>query len=66
MQQRIITLTRRFIVVDKYSFSLDEATKALNDDGWTVKQIVSTSFNHHLGNATYPVIAVTLLIEKED
>lgn len=66
MRQRVITLSKRFISIDSYSFSLDDATRQLKEDRWTIKQIVSTSFNHHLGNQAYPVIAVTLLVEKED
>lgn len=66
MRQRVITLSKRFISIDSYSFSLDDVTRQLKADGWTIKQIVSTSFSHQLGSSAYPVIAITLLVEKED
>lgn len=50
MQQRIITFSRRFTIIDSYGMDFDEVTKQLNEEGWVIKQIVSTSFNHELMN----------------
>ena len=67
MKQRIITVSRRYTAIDVYAFNLDNVTKQLNDDGWIVKQIVSTSFTHQInGTGTpYPVLVITLLVEQE-
>lgn len=66
MKQRILTFTKRFTAIDRYSFDLDKATEKLNAEGWAVKQIISTSFTH-VDNAgsPFPVMAVTLLVEQE-
>lgn len=64
-QQRVITVGHRCTGIDRYDFTLDRITTDLIRQGWEIKQIVSTSFKD--GAATghqYPVITVTLLIEK--
>ena len=67
MQQRVLTFTKRFTVLDSYSFNLDAVTSQLNADGWVVKQIISTSFTHELaGNQKFPVMAISLLVEKSE
>lgn len=66
MQQKVITIAKRFNVMDQYYLNLDKITKDINDKGWTIKQIVSTSFEHQADGVVghpYPVLAVTLLIE---
>lgn len=65
MQQKVITIAKRFNVVDQYYLNLDSLTKEINDNGWTIKQIVSTSFEHQADGVghPYPVLAITLLIE---
>lgn len=64
-QQRIINVGHRCMGIDRYSFNLDGITSELNRQGWEVKQIVSTSFTHGIGTGQqYPVVDVTLLIEK--
>ena len=66
MQQRIITFSRRFTIIDSYGMDFDEVTKQLNEEGWVIKQIVSTSFNHELMNKSqFPVLVITLLIKKD-
>ena len=65
-QQRIINVGHRCMGIDKYTFNLDHITSELNRQGWEVKQIVSTSFSHGIqGGIQYPVVNLTLLIEKE-
>ena len=66
MQQRVLTISRRFNVIDSYGMNLDDVTKQLNENGWTVKQIVSTTFNHQIGKdgQPYPVFVISLLVEK--
>lgn len=66
MQQRVLTFSRRFNVIDSYGMNLDDVTKQLNENGWTVKQIVSTTFNHQIGKdgQPYPVFVISLLVEK--
>lgn len=66
MQQRVLTFSRRFNAIDSYGINLDDVTKQLNEKGWTVKQIVSTTFNHQTGKdiQPYPVFVITLLVEK--
>lgn len=67
MMQRVITVSRRSHGIDDHTFNLDNFTTKLNADGWFIKQIVSTSFKVGSQNGIqYPVIAVTLLIEKEN
>jgi len=52
--------------IDQYSFNLDRITSDLNANGWIVKQVVSTTFTHQiLSGQPYPVVQVTLLVEKE-
>ena len=64
-QQRVITVGHRVMGIDRYSFNLDSITSELNRQGWEVKQIVSTSFKDGIGaGQQYPVIIVTLLVEK--
>lgn len=65
-QQRIINVGHRCMGIDKYDFNLDRITSELNLQGWEIKQIVSTSFkvSATTGGIQYPVINVTLLIEK--
>lgn len=65
--QKIITVSHRAQSIDDNNFNLDQLTANINADGWTIKQIVSTSFKTGVrGGIEYPTIAVTLLIEKED
>lgn len=68
MKQRILTFTSRFTAIDCYSFNLDNVTCQLNANGWVIKQIISTSFNHKIVGSTseYPVMAITLLVEKPE
>lgn len=64
-QQRVITVGHRCKGIDQYQFTLDGITSELNRQGWEIKQIVSTSFKDGVGTGQqYPVITVTLLIEK--
>lgn len=67
MKQRVLTFTKRFNTIDSYSINLDEVTQRLNESGWTIKQIVSTSFQHQNSKEfnSYPVMAITLLVEKD-
>ena len=67
MKQRVITVSKRYTAIDVYAFNLDNVTTQLNDGGWAIKQIVSTSFTHQIGGTgtPYPVLVVTLLIEHE-
>lgn len=67
MKQRVLTFTKRFNVIDSYSMNLDEVTRQLNETGWTIKQIVSTSFQHQTSKEfnSYPVMAITVLVEKD-
>ena len=67
MKQRVLTFTKRFNTIDSYSINLDEVTQRLNESGWTIKQIVSTSFQHQISKEfnSYPVMAITLLVEKD-
>lgn len=64
-QQRVINVGHRCMGIDQYSFNLDSITSNLNRQGWEVKQIVSTSFKVGVNDGIqYPVINLTLLIEK--
>lgn len=65
MKQKVITIAKRFNVIDQYHLNLDDFTKDINDKGWSIKQIVSTSFEHRpIGqDSAFPVFVVTLLIE---
>lgn len=64
-QQRIINVGHRCMGLDNYSFDLDHITAEVNRRGWEVKQIVSTSFKVGVKDGIqYPVINITLLIEK--
>ena len=67
MEQRILTFTKRVVGVDSYNMNFDEVTKQLKDEGWTIKQIMSTSFNHYLRGQErpYPVLVVTILVERQ-
>lgn len=66
-QQRIINIGHRCMGIDNYAFNLDKFTSQLNENGWEVKQIVSTSFKDGAQSGIqYPVINVTLLIEKSE
>lgn len=67
MQQRILTFSRRFNVIDSYGMNLDDVTKQLNENGWNVKQIISTTFSHQIGKDSqpYPVLVISLLVEKD-
>ena len=65
-QQRIINVGHRCKGIDNYSFNLDHITLELNRLGWEIKQVVSTSFKDGIGTGQqYPVINVTLLVEKD-
>ena len=66
MEQRILTFSKRVVGIDSYQMNFDEVTKRISNDGWTIKQIVSTSFNHHVKGQEqpYPVLVVTVLIER--
>ena len=65
MQQRIITISQRFKVMDQYAMNLDEVTTNLNKEGWTIKQVVSTTFEHRFQNGnSFPVLVISLLVEK--
>lgn len=68
MEQKVITVTRVFKNIDDHSFNVDDFTADLNAGGWIIKQIVSTSFNHKQlnGNVVYPVMALSLLVEKAE
>ena len=67
MEQKIITVSRKFASLGAYTFNLDNFTKQLNDDGWVIKQIVSTSFTHQINGVgtPHPVLVITLLVEHE-
>ena len=66
MEQRILTFAKRVVGIDSYHMSFDEVTRKLSNEGWTINQIVSTSFNHHVRGQEepYPVLVVTVLIER--
>lgn len=69
MEQRILTFSKRFTVVDRYGMNFDDVTKKLNESGWIIKQIVSTSFQHQRPTIdksynSYPVLVITILVEK--
>ena len=62
-----MTVSHHALRIDDNNFNLDQLTDRINADGWTIKQVVSTSFKVSLqGAIEYPTIAITLLIEKED
>lgn len=64
-QQRVITVSKRFIGIDNYHMNIDNVTSELNRHGWEIKQIVSTSFKDGIGSGQqYPVLVISLLIEK--
>lgn len=67
MEQKIVTISRRIDQLDKYGMNLDSVTEKLNSEGWKIKQIVSTSFQHQVSgsNLSFPVLVITLLVEKE-
>lgn len=65
-QQRIVTLCKRIKNLDDYKMYTDNEVQSFNDAGWSVKQIVSTSFTHELLNdGKFPVLVISLLLEKE-
>lgn len=66
MKQKIITFSKRFISIDAYGMNFDDFTTQLNEKGWIIKQIISTSFNHKMisSETQYPVLVITLLVEK--
>lgn len=37
MQQKVITIAKRFQAVDQYYLNLDSITKDINDKGWIIK-----------------------------
>lgn len=64
-QQKVITVSKRFTGIDQYHMNIDNITSELNRFGWEIKQIVSTSFKDGTANGQqYPVLVITLLIEK--
>lgn len=67
MEQRILTFSKRFNVIDSYGINLDDVTTKLNEKGWNIKQIISTTFNHQIGKdgQLYPVFVISLLVEKD-
>lgn len=67
MKQKLYTITKRFTVFDKYAMNFDSITKELNQEGWNIKQIVSTTFEHQVQgcNLPSPVLVIILLLEKE-
>lgn len=62
--QKVINYGFRCKGVDSYDFNLDSLTQRLEMEGWKIKHISTTSFMHKIVNAEYPVISVTLLLEK--
>lgn len=66
-QQKVITVSKRFTGIDQYHMNLDEITEEINRQGWEIKQIVSTTFKDGaLNGQQYPVLVISLLIEKEE
>lgn len=70
MEQRLLTYSKRFTVIDRYGMNFDDVTKKLNEGGWIIKQIISTSFQHQRPTPdnsynSYPVLVITLLVEKQ-
>ena len=62
--QKVINYGFRCNGVDKYHFNLDHITQRVEMEGWKIKQISTTSFMQKIVNMEYPVISVTLLLEK--
>lgn len=66
MKQRVVSFSKPLSSVDAYKFDLDPEINELSDEGWTIKQVVSTSFyENNPSKSVNPVIVVTLLIEKD-
>ena len=67
MKQKLYTITKRFTVLDKYAMNFDSITEELNQEGWNINQIVSTTFEHQVQGSNFPspVLVITLLLEKE-
>lgn len=66
MKQRVVSFTKHLFSGKEYEFDLDPETKKLSDEGWTIKQVVSTSvYENNPSKSVNPVIVVTLLIEKD-
>lgn len=66
MKQRVVSFSKPLSSVDDYKFDLDPEINELSDEGWTIKQVVSTSFyENDPRKSVNPVIVVTLLIEKD-
>lgn len=62
--QKVVNFGFRCNGVDRYDFNLDNITNRIELDGWKIKQISTTSFIQKIVNTEYPVISVTLLLEK--
>lgn len=66
MKQRVVSFSKRFYEIDNYDMDLDTQTRQLNDEGWNIKQVVSTTLSQAVDGGQYhPVLVVTLLLEKE-
>ena len=65
MEQKIFSFSRRFNVLDQYAVSFDAEISALNNNGWNVKQIVSSTFTHQIASMSYPVLVITILAERQ-
>lgn len=59
--QFIFTRCFRINSTGNYNFNLDADTMAINQDGYEVKQVTTTSFI----DGGRPVLAVTFLVERE-
>lgn len=64
VMQKVVNFGFRCKGVDSYDFNIDHITQRIETEGWKIKQISTTSFMHRIINVDYPVISVTLLLEK--
>lgn len=62
--QKVVNFGFRCNGVDRHDFNIDNITNRIELDGWKIKQISTTSFIQKIVNTEYPVISVTLLLEK--
>lgn len=55
MQQRILTFSQRFNVMDRYSFNLDTVTTKLNDEGWLLDKSFPLHFPIKSWEIMFPI-----------
>lgn len=66
-RQRVINIKHEPKSYESKEFDLDEYTSKLYEDGWIIKQIVTTSFTTFptsTAKIERPVMIITMLIEE--